>query len=801
MIEPVIQEPPVGRAQEHNGNVLHKISDALARFLLAFRLPILLLVIGMTWYLGQHGFSQRLSPGFDKSLPLSHPYMSTYLDFRAEFGGANRVTIFVEDKRGNMFNPEFFETLDHVTSEVLVMEGVDARTVTSLFTPNVNYVAVSEEGFTGSRIVPADFKATPEDIERVKGNLFKSAEIGKTVANDLSGALVIADLIERDPVTGAEIDYEKFAEKLETLRAKYSSENIDIRIIGFAPFIGDIIDGAEDVLTFFAITLIITFVFLIFFAGSWKLAMAAMVTALVAVVWQLGIVKLLGFGVDPLSILVPFLILAIGVSHAVQMTNVWRVGIVEGEDSRSAARSAFYKLFIPGATALISDAVGFAVIMLIDIPIIKELGITASIGVAVMLITNKIMLPILLSYTTLNEKEIARARNSIGETDHRFWHWLSTMATRRKGAVVLIIGVMMAFYGYRMEPQLVVGDAEAGAPEFWPDSIYNQDVRAIDAKFSIGLDEIIVLAKGNREACVDFDIMRTVDDFVWTLQNVPGVRSVKALTQIVRERNIGNYEANPKFLGIPRNSQMISANIYRVEFSQALFSNDCRTLPVTIYTKDHKADTLERVVDAVKKFSANNTNPDVEFLLGMGNGGIMAATNEMVASAQLRISLVLFAAVGVFCYLTFMSVRAALCIVIPLGLVAYFANAVMVYLGIGLKISTLPVLALGVGVGVDYGIYLFARMQAYMNAGTPLVDAYYRSLKEVGMAVVFTAATMSIGVATWWWSALKFQSDMGILLAYMFFVNMLGAIFLMPALAAWLFGSNKNRKKKEESPA
>ena len=783
--------------QQQTG-LLHTISDSTANFLLSHRLPIIILVVLSTLFFGYQGLNQKLSPGFDKSLPLSHPYMATYLDFRAEFGGANRVTVFIEDKRGDMFNPEFFQILDKVTADVLVMEGVDARTVTSLFTPNVNYVAVSEEGFTGSRMVPADFTATRENIEEVKGNLFKSSEIGKTVATDLSGALVVADLVEYDPVTGAEIDYTEFALVLEGLRAKYSSENINIRIIGFAPFVGDIIDGAEGVILFFFIALLITMVFLIFFSGSWKLTVATISTALVAVVWQLGIVKLLGFGIDPLSILVPFLILAIGVSHAVQMTNVWRVGVVEGENSVDAARSAFYKLFIPGATALVSDAVGFAVIMLIDIPIIKELGITASIGVAVMLVTNKLMLPILLSYITLNDKEVERARRSVSGIDHPFWRWLSTMATPKKSLVILAIGVVMAGYGYHMEGKLVVGDAETGAPEFWPDAQYNQDIRAVDAKFNVGLDEIIVLAKGTRsQLCVDFPVIHTIDDFVWAMQNVPGVRSVKALSQVIRERNIGNYEANPKFLGIPRNEQMISANIYRVEFSQALFSNDCSTLPVTIYTGDHKAETLEAVVSAVKAFNQSNTNPDVEFILGMGNGGIMAATNEMVAGAQLKISLILFAAVTLFCYLTFMSLRAALCIVVPLGLVAYFSNAVMVHLGIGLKISTLPVLALGVGVGVDYGIYLFARMKAHLAEGVSLVDAYYHSLKDVGVAVVFTSITMSIGVATWWWSALKFQSDMGILLAYMFFVNMLGAIFLMPALAVWLLGKEDKSKQGE----
>jgi len=783
-------------SMKHQSTLVHNISDFMADALLKHRLLFLTLGLLVTVFLSYQGLNQKLSPGFDKAIPLSHPYMKTFTKYRDEFGGANRITIFVENKNGDMFTPDFFTILEDITSDVLVMDGVDARTVTSLFTPNVNYVAVSEEGFTGSKIVPADFIATPDRIEEVKSNLFKSSEIGKTVAKDLSGALVIADLVELDPITKKKIDYEEFADRLSKIRDTYETERTAIHIIGFAPFIGTVIDGAEGVIGFFVITLVITSILLHFFAGSIKLSMAVIATALISVSWQLGIVKILGYGVDPMSILVPFLILAIGVSHAIQMTNVWRIGIVNGENSTDAARGAFYKLFIPGATALISDAVGFGVIVLIDIPIIRELGIIASIGVAVMLLTNKIMLPILLSYINLTDKEVKRAEDGIKGADHAFWKTISKLTEKKNAAIVLILAFGLGAYTLSVQDQLIVGDVEAGAPEFWPDAQYNQDANAIQSKFSVGLDELVILARADEKgACVNFGVMQTIDDFVWQMENVEGVQSVKSLSQVIRERNIGNYEANPKFLGIPRNEKMISANIYRVEMSQALFSNDCTIMPVTIYLTDHRTETLDRVMQAVKGFNDQNKNTQVEFVPAMGNAGIMAATNEIVAKAQTKIELILFAAVGTFCFLTFMSIRATICIVVPLALVAYLANVVMVYLGIGLKVSTLPVLAMGVGVGVDYGIYLFARMVAHKSAGESLQQSYYESLKEVGTGVAFTSVTMTLGVATWYFSDLKFQADMGILLAYMFFVNMIGAVLLIPALASFLYPSNEQKEE------
>jgi len=285
--------------------------------------------------------------------------------------------------------------------------------------------------------------------------------------------------------------------------------------------------------------------------------------------------------------------------------------------------------------------------------------------------------------------------------------------------------------------------------------------------------------------------METIDEMVWHLRNTPGVLSVKSLTGVVRYRNIGNNEGHPKFYEIPRSTQMISANMYRIEASQRLFNEECSVIPLVIYTEDHKAETLNTVIAALEEFKANNSNPDISFELAMGNAGVAAATNQAVAASEKRMALILFAAVGLFCFLSFLSWRAAVCIVVPLAMVSYLGNAVMVYMDIGLKVSTLPVLALGVGVGVDYGIYLYARMQAYLGEGNNLYDAYYEALKQSGTAIIFTATTMSIGVITWAFSALKFQADMGILLAYMFFVNMVGAIVLIPALARFFIGDNR----------
>jgi predicted RND superfamily exporter protein len=772
-----------------------RVSAWLADVLIRQRVAMLIVLSAITVFLGYHASFLRMDPGFTKSIPLSHPYMKTYSKYTDQFGGANVIIVALMQKDGDIFNVDFFKALEQATQDVLFIKGVDRSSVTSLFTPNVDYVFVNEEGFAGHRVVEPDFKPSPESIEQVRRNLLVSQHVGRLVSHDFRGALIRAELVDKDPATGKPLDYSDVAKALEQIRAKYGNDKIDVRIIGFAKFIDDVIQGALGVILFFVIAVLITGVMLYFYSSSLQITVLAILVAMTAVIWQLGLIQLLGYGIDPLSILVPFLILAIGVSHAIQMTNTWKLEILGGADSRTAARESFNKLFIPGTTALLANAVGFAVIMIIDIDIIQELGITASIGVAVMVATNKFMLPVLLSYARMKPRTVERIRSRILEQEKPFFRFLSGFADRRRGTGVILVALVLLGFGWWKWQSLIIGDSEAGAPEFWQDAQYNQDIKSIISNFNIGIDELTVIAETPRDGCTTFGVMQTIDRFVWHVSNVKGVQAVVTLSSVMKDRNVGNNEGHIKFFGLPRTAAGLGSAMRNIELNQKLFNDTCEAMPIRIFLWDHEASTLHHVVDAVKSFRLPNEGDGakVKFQLATGPAGVMAATNEAVSRAELTMMGALFVAVGILCYLTFLSWRASLCILLPLALVSILANAVMVMLNIGLKVSTLPVVALGVGVGVDYGIYLFARTQANIRRGLALKEAYYEGLKQAGTAVIFTASTMSIGVATWFFSELKFQSDMGVLLAYMFFVNMVGAVVLLPALAAWLIDVEKER--------
>ncbi|MFJ4457154.1 RND family transporter [Pseudomonas sp. NPDC089392] len=755
-----------------------------ADLLLDARRAWLGLFLLVTVALGYSATQVRLDPGFNKQIPVRHAYMLNFLDFSRVFTGANRLLVSVRWKgEGDIYRPEFLKVLQQVTDDVFFIPGVSRPSVTSLFTPNVRYVEVTEEGFVGDLVVPPQYAGTAEDLQKVRSNAARAGQVGRLLANDQRAALVRADLQDSDPRTGQPVSYVEVAKRLEDIRARYASADIEINVVGFAKLVGDVVEGLNTVLLFFVVAFLITAALLWLYSRSLRLTLVALLVALLPVVWLLGLLPLLGLGIDPMSVLVPFLIFSIGVSHAVQMTNAWRQVVMAGATAAQAAHSAFCKIFIPGSLALLMNALGFAVIMLIDIPIVHELGVTACLGVMLMIVTNKMLLPLVLSY--LKVKVAAAPQTNARQ--HPLWWRLSALA--QPGPALLVFGISLVLLGVGVfkARQLAVGDIGPGAPELRADSRYNQDNQRIVSSYAVGLDvlAVFVQTRGIDEACLAPAVMRAVESFDLQMRNVAGVQSVQSVAGMGKEMIAGNNEGNPRWAAIPGSSRGLQQGSMAYTPDSGLVTEGCQRMQVLVFLNDHEGATVAHVVSEARRIIATLQVPQATFYLAGGNVGVMAAANEAVKQAEVWMLAALFCSVGLFCLLTFRSLRAVLCIVVPLGIVAILCNALMAWLGIGLKVATLPVMALGVGVGVDYGIYLYERIQHEMADGQDLRNAFYRAMCQRGTAAVFTALTMSIGVGTWAFAPLKLQADMGILLAFMFLVNVFGAIFLLPALAAW----------------
>jgi predicted RND superfamily exporter protein len=816
---------------------LHKVATFLINVRYGIVSLFLLITIGMGFAMSQ----LKIETGFKKQLPLKHEYMQTFLQYEKEFGGANRVLVALVAKDGDMFTPEFFAAFEAISDQVFFIPGVDRASVRSIFTPNVRFVEIVEDGFAGGNVIPSDFAPSEEMFARVRSNIVKSGEVGRLVSEDFSGAMVWANLLEENPQTGERLDYRKVAAQLEAIRTEYEGDDYTVHIIGFAKIVGDISDGAQSVAYFFLIALVITAILLYLYTRSIWLTILPLACSLAAVIWQMGTLSMLGFSLDPMNILTPFLVFAIGVSHGVQKISAWvvekefggrtpdlwaRQGVtsLEGIPRRSpmhGSRETIKKLLAPGIIALISDTVGFLTIMFIKIRIIQELAITASIGVAVIIFTNLILLPVLLSFVQLRNPQKYRQRLLDKAHEKSFlWAFIAGFTDPKKARMAVGIGVVLLAFGLWKSQDMKIGDSEVGVPELRPEARYNQDAILISEKFSLGVDLLTVVAETVPNACTEnYRVMESIDRFAWNLANVEGVQKVITLPMVVKVINAGWNEGNIRWRILPRDNYLLRQALSNIETDTGLLNRDCDAMPILVFTADHRAETIARVVARVKELReemnitavdfrmehealedvAASDDPSAEhlqFRLATGNVGVMAATNEDIAAAEKPMLALVFGAIIILCLVTYRSILGTLCIVLPLVLVSTLAETLMAFYGIGLKVNTLPVVALGVGIGVDYGIYIYNRLDILLKEGLPLRVAYNQTVRLTGRAVVFTGFTLAAGVGTWTFSALQFQADMGILLCFIFLANMVGAIIMLPALVRLLM----YRKEEPEDP-
>ncbi|HEX4895818.1 MAG TPA: efflux RND transporter permease subunit [Solimonas sp.] len=798
----------------------------------------------------------RLEPdaGYEKQIPLEHPYMQVFKEYEQAFGGANLISIALISREGDIYNERFLAQLRRVTDDVFFLPGVDRSRVSSLFTPGVRYIEIVDDGFAAGDVVPRDYAPSPEMFAKIRANVAKAGVIGRLVSADQRGALVVAELLEHDPATGEKLDYRWAADELEKIRGRYASPvrwewraardldgyaagdrvattyrkpgwapgffevvadrtradepvrriprsdlvlsevtnpdqdlSFDLHIIGFAKVVGDVTDASAEVVGYFAVALLLTMILLWCFCGSWRLSLLPLSAALTAVIWELGLLRLAGFGLDPFAILVPFLILSIGVSHGVQYINGWGNEVaVNGRDPYEASVETFRRLFIPGSVAILTNVIGFATLAFINIEIVREMALNAAMGMAAVIVTNKVMLPIVLSWVSLPDVTKFRARqqkrNDLGD---RLWRVLADFTLPRYAIPALALALLSLGWAVWMYPKLTIGDQQIGVPELKPDGRYNRDSRAIVENFAIGVDVLKVLAVAGEYGCVQPGRMETVDRFAWHMQNTEGVQSVLALPMLAKQVRTAWFEGSPKWRVLPRNEGGLAQAVNPIPSSLGLANPDCSVMPILVFTRDHRAETIERIIGTAKAFSAANAGSGVEFKLASGNVGVMAATNEEIRAREIVVIVWVHLTLLIFVWISFRTVASVVCIIVPLVLCSLLTYGGMATIGIGMKSATLPVAAFGVGIGVDDGIYLWSVLAVMLERGLPLREAYFEALRHTGKAVIFTSLSLIIAVVTWLFSDLQFQHDMGLLLLFMFTTNLFGAILLLPALA-WL---------------
>ena len=772
-----------------------RTGNLLERLLFNHRLWVVLACGLVTLLLAYSALGVKLNASFTKTIPTNHPFIVNFLNHQKDLKGLSnvvRLTVAVPGD-GDIFDAAYIETLRQLNDEVYALPGVDRSFMKSLWMPAVRWIASTEDGYEGGPVMPSDYNASPASLKQLGENVRRSGEIGQLVAPNLKSSVIYVPLLETNAETGEALDYGELSKRLETLRVKYEAKGVKVYITGFAKVMGDLIDGLQAVLGFFALAVLITTATLYYFTRCARSTALVLVCTLVAVIWLLGTLPRLGYALNPYSILIPFLVFAIGVSHGAQKMNGIMQDIARGTHKLVAARYTFRRLFMAGAAALLADVVGFAVLSFVDIPIIRELAAIASIGVGILIFTNLALLPVLLSYTGVSPQAAARSLRDEQVLDlaadqrHPMWRFLDLFTQRKYALVAIIASTVLGVLGYIVSLNLKIGDLDAGAPELRVESRYNRDNAYVIDNYAASSDVFVVMVKTAPGQCAKYETLLKLDQLEWRLRQMKEVEGTSSFSSLTRRAAAGMNEGSLKWYEMVRSQSLINAAASRAP--RELFNETCDLLTLHAYLRDHKAETLTALVKNVEAFAAQNDTTDVQFLMAAGNAGIEAATNIVVHESNAKMLLGVYAAVTVLCFIAFRSWRAVVCAILPLILTSILAEALMVALGIGMKVSTLPVVALGVGIGVDYALYVLSVTAHWLKQGESLSRAYYRALLFTGRVVVFTGITLSLGVISWYFSPIKFQADMGVLLTFMFLWNMLGALILTPALARFLMPS------------
>tara|TARA_B100001115_G_scaffold149463_1_gene118493 strand:+ start:732 stop:3332 length:2601 start_codon:yes stop_codon:yes gene_type:complete len=856
--------------------------------------------------MGYFAVQIRMDAGFLKQLPQNHSFVKTYFEYSDDLSGTNSITVAFRTTEGDIFNKEYFEKLYELNQTIRYLPGVNQGSMQSLWTSNVTVMTVNEEGFERTEVIPSNIipeKLNDIEIDKIRERILTGGHVGSIVSNDFTSSLIKVELTEYIRSTGEKLDYIELGKEIETIRNKFEQEKYRVEIIGFAKMISDIASQATNVVIFFAIAFILTVLAVYWYSRSWTLTFLPLICSLTSLVWQFGMLEILGYGLDPLAILVPFLVFAIGVSHGIQQVNQITKEVIDGKSAEYAARASFSRLIIPGSMALITDLVGFGTLILLPITMIKELAITAAIGVAFKIVTNLVMLPLAASYARYNESFAISAQSAILYRQN-LMGFFGKLARPRQATITLSISAVLFVGAAILASDRHVGDLHAGAPELRPEARFNKDINEITKRYNVTTDVLVVIAEVGAtfgvNPCRSTEIVEAQDNIHWYLENIPGVTKVISLSSVAKRALSGYAEGNLKWTYLPHNETALAFATSVVDPSTGLINDECSIMPLYVFTEDHKATTISRVINRIEEYNKNfreledsltwrvmiqkpaegttiipyasfsgtteqpledlgADNPiifdddeftdfayengfnsrslwvgslgnyyrnidafdekvdfkvkdikkseqvlknyfkdnseyshlifetdEIKYRLASGSVGIQHATNEVIENGELPMMIIVYAVIVVLVFVTYFDWRATICCTVPLTFATMLGYAFMDIAQIGLKVSTLPVMVLAVGVGVDYAFYIYNRTQLRLNEGMNITEAFEHTFANTGAAVVFTAITLAIGVSTWSFSALKFQADMGSLLTFMFFVNMVCAMTTLPALAVIL---------------
>jgi predicted RND superfamily exporter protein len=756
--------------------------EGYIRFLLRHRGKVLLLITVITGVFCYGVYSLKIATDFFALYPPKHPYIQLYKEYRKMFGSANVLVCAVEVKEGDIYNLDTMGKIDRITQGLLETEGCNATQVISLTHPKLKNVNVTSWGIQIRPVMWPQFPQDDADLERIRTAVYANEGIrGFFVSPDDKAAAIFAGFWEEgvNPIN-------LYARMME-MQAAETDENTNIYFTGYPGLYAYIYDLRAQVYTVLAATMILMVILLGWYFRTWQGVVLPVLSAIVSAIWGLGFASFMGFPLDPLVMVVPLIITARALSHSVQTMARYHEEFLEQGEKEPAILKAYGELVTPATLSIVTDGLGVLLISVATIPIMRNLGIFCSFWIVSMFVSVPTLNPVVLSL--VRPPKPGRIAH---ETKGRFYKFLAGLLVKpsegKSRWVVAVLIVVVLVIGGRYSINLKVGDTEAGAALLFPDHPYNVAFRYFNRTF-VGATQLVIIAEGKEKAAIkNYESLQAMEDFQRYMETDGGAGGTLTFTNMIKRIYRMFHEGHPKWEMIPESVEhlgqigfLIASNTSPGEMDRWV-DYSWTNGTITCFYKDYNNELIHNCIAQAQKFIDANPTEKIRFRLAGGLLGILAAVNEEVEWSYWASLIAVFVVVFILCILTFRSITAGLILIIPLAISQVLSEAFMLWKGIDLNINSLPVAAIAVGIGIDYGIYLLARIsEEYETSGSYAVSNR-KAVETTGKAIIFTATTLIAGVVFWAFIDLKFQAEMGLLLGLLMFLNMVNALVFIPSL-------------------
>jgi len=762
--------------------------ERIAHFCIRRRRLVAGLLLACTLVLSWFALHIQVRTVFEDMLPSKHEYVKTHEKFKDTFGGSNMVTIMLEVDKGDIFQQPVLEKVRDLTLGMREVSAVNQFQITSLASKKLKEVHASTSGIESAPLMWPDVPQTAEQMAELKSMVLRNPLVyGPYVARDLQATLITVDFIDQ------KVDYATVFREINALIAKADDGSVKIRVVGDPILFGWVNHYLPETLQLVFYALAVTLVMLFVLLRTWRGVALPLLAGLVSAIWALGICRILGINFEPLVIVVAMLITSRAVSHSVQIVNRFDDELeaqpeLDGEGlSLVAARVALADLFRPGMLGVIADAACMAVVALSPIPLLQKLTVLSVVWVSTLTVSAVILTPVLLSW-------IRRPRGHA--------HPVNLQPVLRKvldfaigltlsRARYLVLGVSLAVVVgagiYALD--LRIGDANPGSPILWPQAKYNQDSAAINSRFE-GVDRLfVVIGDDGKPGVVKSNaVLQSMDRFQRFMEVQPEIGGSLSVADVIPQVNATLHEGNPHYRELSDNA-MINGSLMAMLESVSepgdmdrFVDKQATNASVTLMFRDRQGETIRTAVARIKEFIAANPLQQGHWQLAGGVVGVMAAINEIILSSQIEAIALALLVLAVLCTVVYRSTIAGMLFMVPVIISNMLTFAFMVWKGIGMNINTVPVAALGIGLGVDYAFYIADRIKEEIAIGSSPEHAIRQALHSAGMGVIVTASVLILSTLLWWASSLRFQAEMGLLMAIWLSVSAMCALFVMPSL-------------------